>query len=111
MMYRQIAELQYEVVKLRAENARLMEELAKERERSETRGLALDAAVSSSCVLGAELAAAQLDAARYRWLRNPVCDIRSIIKYDDCKQVVYESFPSEERLDAAIDEAMKEEGK
>ena len=41
------------------EIARLKEELAKERERAETRELALDAAVSSSCVLGAELAAAQ----------------------------------------------------
>ena len=45
--------------KLEAENAQLGEDLAKERERAETRGLALDAAVSSSCVLGAELAAAQ----------------------------------------------------
>lgn len=41
------------------ENARLKEDLAKEREKAETRKLALDAAVSSSCVLAAELAAAQ----------------------------------------------------
>ena len=38
------------------EITQLKEELAKERERAETRELALDAAVSSSCVLGAELA-------------------------------------------------------
>lgn len=87
--------------KLEAENARLREDLAKERERAETRGLALDAAVSSSCVLGAELAAAQAVIAQMREALTEVVDADECQDADGwlCFELSAEAY---HRADAAL---------
>ena len=54
-----------------------------------------------------ELAAAQADAARYRWLRENLDNTEAL-------EELYEypgDIPTAEEFDAAIDVAMKEEGK
>lgn len=104
MAAQQIAQLQYAVAELEAENAALRAELAAAYETAETTArrqlarieeLMAQLAEQSQragkyaaearrqmnhvAVLDAQLAAAQKDAERYRWLRNPTQDVALVI--------------------------------
>ena len=93
---------------LQAENARLREELAKEREKVERQRQQLEDYALANIQDRQELAAAQKDAARYRWLRDSEIDrYIDIATWDGEHWSAWYGGSAE--LDAAIDIAIEQE--
>jgi hypothetical protein len=92
--------------KLQAENAALKAELEKEREWAEKCSDNLAAAEFGDKQIKAQLAAAQKDAERYRWLRDSEIDREIDVALWDGDQWA-PWYGEAEELDAAIDKAME----